>query len=632
MDAAAARVARPGLAVLGSLWPFLWRFRGRVLLALGFMLAAKLANIGVPVLLKAIVDALAPTGPAAVAGQLGTTAGAGGDAPVTAVPVLAVAVVPLALILGYGLLRLATTLFTECRELVFARVTRRAVRDLSVQVFRHMNEVSLRFHLDRQTGGLTRDIERGTRAVSSLVSMAVYNILPTLIEIGLVLGYLAWNYDLDFTLISALALLLYGVWSVRMTRWLTGFRRTLNESDSRANVRAIDALVNYETVKTFGNEALEARRYDEGLRDWEEAGVRLQRSLSALNLGQSVIIALAVTLMVWRATRGVVDGSLSLGDLVLINAFMIQLTIPLNFLGMVYREVRQSLTDLERLFGLLAEPREVADAPDARPLVLAGATIRFEDVHFSYDAKRPILAGVSFEIGAGETVAVVGPSGAGKSTLSRLLFRFYDVDAGRITIDGQDIRSVSQASLRRAIGIVPQDTVLFNDSIRYNLAYGRLQADDEAVRTAARRARLDALLERLPAGWDTVVGERGLKLSGGEKQRVAIARVLLKDPAILVLDEATSALDSRNEKAIQAALDEASQRRTTLVIAHRLSTIVRADRILVLVDGRIEESGRHEELLALGGRYARMWALQRRDETQGGEGAGQASGPISGNP
>ena len=590
------KAARSEWATLKGLLPYLWEFRWRVGLALVFLVAAKAANVGVPIVLKGIVDALT-----------GESGGAGVGAGTAALAV------PVALVVGYGLLRLSTTAFTELREYVFAKVTQRTVREIALKVFRHLHALSLRFHLDRQTGGLTRDIERGTRGVSSIVSYTLYSILPTLIEISMVLGYLAWNYERSFTLITLVALAVYIVYTIVVTEWRTAYRRAMNELDSRANVKAVDSLMNYETVKYFGNEGFEAKRYDESMASWERAAIKSQTTLSLLNVGQSAIIAVAVTAMVWRATVGVVDGSMTIGDLVLVNAFMIQLYIPLNFLGMLYREIKQSLADMERLFGLLEQHQEVADRPGARPLRISGATVRFEEVHFAYDPRRPVLRGLSFEVPAGRTVAVVGPSGAGKSTLARLLFRFYDVSGGAITIDGQDIRDVTQDSLRGAIGIVPQDTVLFNDTIRYNIAYGRPDASDEEVAAAARAAQLDGLIQRLPAGWDTPVGERGLKLSGGEKQRVAIARMLLKDPPILLLDEATSSLDSKNEQAIQEALARVAANRSTLVIAHRLSTIVDADRIVVLDEGRIVESGRHEELIALGGRYAQLWEMQGRE-------------------
>ena len=536
-------------------------------------------------------------------------------------PVALAVAVPAALLVSYGLLRLATSLFTELREFVFAKVTQRAVRAVSLQVFGHLHALSLRFHLDRQTGGLTRDVERGSRGISTLVSYTLYSILPTIVEVLLVLGWLGTHYEAWFAGITVVALTTYIVWTVTVTNWRTHFRREMNDLDSKANTRAIDSLLNYETVKYFGNEAFEANRYDESLQRWERAAVRSQTSLSVLNTGQSAIIATAVTMMVWRATVGVVEGRMSLGDLVLVNAFMIQLYIPLNFLGVLYREIKQSLTDIEKMFGMLDANREVDDVPGAPALRLArsavaavGPEVRFESVSFSYQPDRQILRGISFVIAPGTTVAVVGSSGAGKSTLARLLYRFYDVNQGRITIDGQDLRQVTQASLRAAIGIVPQDTVLFNDSIAYNIAYGRPGATQVQIETAARSAQLHDFIARLPQGYDTPVGERGLKLSGGEKQRVAIARMLLKDPPILVLDEATSALDSSNEQAIQQALREAAAQRTTLVIAHRLSTVVDANLIIVLEHGQIVQQGTHDDLLLQGGRYAELWAMQARDD------------------
>jgi ATP-binding cassette subfamily B protein len=594
--------AAPGAAAprgdwrtLARLLPYLWTYRWRVLLALVCLVSAKVANIGVPLILKRIVDAL----------DLQP-----GDARVALV-------VPVALLVAYGLLRVGVTLFTELREVIFARVTQDASRTITLQVFRHLFSLSLRFHLERQMGGMSRDIERGAGGVSSLISYTLYSILPTMVEISLVIGYLVLHYDGSFASIALGAIALYVIYTVRVTEWRTQFRRQVNEEDSRANTKAIDALLNFETVKYFGNEEFEARRYDGNLLARMRAAIRSQTSLSVLNLGQSLIVACAVTLLVWRATVGVVGGTMTLGDLVLVNAFMIQLYVPLNFLGVLYREIRQALIDIERMFGLLGEQREIADAPDARPLALdadSAPRIRFEHVHFAYDASRPILRDVDFTMEPGTTTAVVGASGAGKSTLARLLFRFYDVNAGRVTIDGQDLRQVTQKSLRAAIGIVPQDTVLFNETIRYNIGYGRPGASQDEIEAAAKAAQLHAFVASLPQGYDTNVGERGLKLSGGEKQRVAIARAMLKDPPILLLDEATSALDSRNEQAIQEALRRAALDRTTLVIAHRLSTIVDAEQILVMAGGRIVERGNHESLLRAGGEYARLWSMQQADD------------------
>lgn len=581
-------------ATLATLLPYLWQWKWRVLFALLCLVSAKLANVSVPLVLKRLIDEL--------------TISPGHPATALVLPVGALVV--------YGLLRLSTTVFTELREFFFAKVTQRAVRTIALNIFRHLHALSLRFHLNRQTGGVTRDIERGTRGVSSLVSYTLFSILPTLVEITLVLGYLALNYDLWFSLITMVALVFYVVFTVLVTEWRTHFRRTMNDLDSKANTRAIDSLLNYETVKYFGNEDYEARRYDEGLQRYERAAVRSQSSLTLLNTGQSMIIATAVTLILWRATLGVIDGSMTLGDLVLVNAFMIQLYIPLNFLGVIYREIKQSLADMEKMFSLLDQHREVADMPHAQPLNIAAAELRFSHIDFSYEKKRQILFDVDFTVAAGTTTAVVGHSGSGKSTLARLLFRFYDVDHGGILIDGQDIRSVTQSSLRNAIGIVPQDTVLFNDSIAYNIAYGRPGASQEEIAAAARAAYIHDFIVTLPDGYDTVVGERGLKLSGGEKQRVAIARTLLKNPAILVFDEATSALDSQAEQAIQAQLKEIARSRTTLVIAHRLSTIADAHQILVMESGRIIERGTHAELLAMGGTYSQMWERQlaRQDD------------------
>ena len=580
---------------LKTLLPYLLVYKWRVAAALVCLVGAKLANVGVPLVMKKLIDALTinPASPHALM------------------------VLPVAALVAYGALRFSTTLFTELREFLFARVTQRAVRTIALRVFRHLHALSLRFHLNRQTGGMTRDIERGTRGVGSLISYTLFNILPTLVEITLVLGYLVLHYDIWFSVITAVALVSYIVFTVVVTNWRTHFRRTMNELDSKANTKAIDSLINYETVKYFGNEDYEANRYDQGLQHYESAAVHSQTSLSLLNSGQSLIIAAAVTLILWRATLGVINGSMTLGDLVLVNSFMIQLYIPLNFLGVIYREIKQSLADMERLFALLEQNREVADGPTASELDTAGgAAVRFSHVEFSYEANRQILFDVDFTIPAGTTTAVVGHSGSGKSTLSRLLFRFYDVQSGAITIDGRDLRHVTQESLRAAIGIVPQDTVLFNDTIEYNIAYGKTGASHADVVAAARAASIHDFIESLPAGYATMVGERGLKLSGGEKQRVAIARTLLKNPAILIFDEATSALDSKAEQAIQGQLKEIAKNRTTLVIAHRLSTVADAQQILVLDHGRIVERGTHGALLAQNGLYTQMWERQqaRKDE------------------
>ena len=594
ISASPAPAARSDWATLSRLFPYLWEYKWRVMAALAFMVGAKVANVGVPLLLKNLVDSL------------------------TLKPGSAQAflVVPMALLLAYGLLRLCTALFAEARELIFAKATEGASRSISLEVFRHLHSLSLRFHLERQTGGMTRDIERGTRGVQSLISYSLYSIIPTLIEVTLVLTLLAVKYDIWFAIISGTALVLYITFTVLVTEWRTQFRKSMNELDSRAHSRAIDSLLNFETVKYFNNEDFEARRYDENLERYRKVAIKSQRTLSLLNAGQQSIIAIGLVAMLWRATQGVVDGSMTLGDLVMVNAFMIQLYIPLGFLGVLYREIKQSLTDLEKMFTLMEKEREIADAPGAPALQMQGApTVRFENVAFAYEPARPILHQISFEIPSGKTVAVGGPSGSGKSTLARLLFRFYDVGAGRsdgrITINGQDIRSVTQASLRQAIGIVPQDTVLFNDTVEYNIAYGRPGATRAEVEDAARAARIHTFITSTPGGYDTMVGERGLKLSGGEKQRVAIARTLLKNPPILIFDEATSALDSANERAIQAELTAVAQNKTTLVIAHRLSTVVDAHEILVMDTGHIIERGTHLQLLAQGGRYAQMWALQQ---------------------
>ena len=584
---------RSDWATLQRLFPYLWDYKWRVMAALAFMVGAKVANVGVPLLLKNLVDAMSFKP---------------GD-------VQAVLIVPVALLVGYGLLRLSTSLFTELRELVFAKATEGAARRISLEVFRHLHALSLRFHLERQTGGMTRDIERGTRGVHSLISYSLYSIIPTLIEVTLVLTLLAVKFDVWFAGITIIALVFYITFTVTVTEWRTKFRKEMNELDSSAHSRAIDSLLNYETVKYFNNEEFEAQRYDENLKRYRRAAVKSQTSLSLLNTGQQLIIATGLVAMLWRATQGVVDGRMTLGDLVMVNAFMIQLYIPLGFLGVLYREIKQSLTDLSKMFTLMEREREIADQPGAPALVLqASPEVRFENVSFAYEPSRPILHNISFVIPPGKTVAVVGSSGAGKSTLARLLFRFYDVQQGRITIAGQDIKQLTQASVRQAIGIVPQDTVLFNDTVEYNIAYGKPGASRAEVEEAARAARIHDFISSTPAGYATMVGERGLKLSGGEKQRVAIARTLLKNPPIMIFDEATSALDSANERAIQAELRSIAENKTTLVVAHRLSTVVDAHEILVMEAGQIIERGTHAALLALGGRYASMWALQQSSE------------------
>jgi ATP-binding cassette subfamily B protein len=582
-----------------TLLPYLWAWKGRVIFALSCLIAAKLTNIAVPLVFKDIIDSFTLHGMDKTQQVM--------------------LLVPVGLLAAYGALRFSTALFTELREILFARVTQQAVRTIALQVFEHLHALSLRFHLERQTGGLTRDIERGTRSISSLISYTLYSILPTLVEIALVLGILAVRYEIGFTLITLATLAVYVAFTVIVSNWRTHLRREVNELDSAANVRAIDSLINYETVKYFNNEAWERARYDERMKKWEAAQVKSQISLSWLNLGQSLIIAAGVSLMMWLAAAGVAAGRMTVGDIVLVNAFLIQLYMPLNHLGVLYREIRQALTDIERMFALLDTNREVRDAPDARPLFadgrMAPCAIEFDHVNFSYEPARQILFDVSLKVGAGKTVAVVGHSGSGKSTLARLLFRFYDVNAGGITINGNDLRALQQVSLRAAIGIVPQDTVLFNDTIFYNIQYGRPDAPRDEVIAAARAAHIHGFIERLPEGYNTRVGERGLKLSGGEKQRVAIARALLKNPPILIFDEATSALDSKTEKAIQAELDLAAIGRTTLTIAHRLSTVMNADEILVLDAGRIIERGTHRSLLEKDGLYAQMWALQQQEET-----------------
>jgi len=579
---------RNNLKTIATLLPYLWEFKVRVTVALSLLVLAKLANVSVPLVLKEIVDAL--------------------DQP------RAELVLPVFLVIGYGVLRLCSTLFGELRDAIFAKVTQRAIRRVANKVFSHLHSLSLRFHLERQTGGVSRDIERGTRGISFLLNFMLFNILPTLLEIGLVLAILINQYDIWFFIIIFLTLLAYIALTLIVTESRMIFRRTMNNMDSKANTQAIDSLLNYETVKYFGNEAWEARRYDEHLQSWEKAAVRNQTSLATLNAGQSAIIAIGVTLLMLLAAEQVIDGRMTLGDLVLINAFMLQLYMPLHFLGFVYREIKHSLADMERMFTLLDKHKEIEDKPDAKALDAAQATIWFSHVDFSYERNRQILFDVSFDIPAGQNIAVVGHSGSGKSTLARLLFRFYDVQSGHILINDQDIRTVTQQSLRAAMGIVPQDTVLFNDSIYYNIAYGRPDATQEEVFAAARAAHIHDFIESLPEKYATIVGERGLKLSGGEKQRVAIARTILKNPAILIFDEATSALDSNSEKRIQAELKRIARNRTTLTIAHRLSTIADADQILVMDHGRIVERGTHQQLLAASGAYAQMWELQQQEE------------------
>ena len=581
-------VPSAGWGTVKTLLPYLLEFKGRVTLVVILLVLAKLTSVAIPLAFKKIVDAM--------------------DKP------KAMLAIPVLLIVGYGLLRLFSTLFGEIRDAVFAKVTQRAIRRVAIQVFEHLHDLSLRFHLERQTGGVSRDIERGTRGISFLLTFLLFNILPTLLEIGLVAAILFVKYSPWFAIITFVTLVIYIIFTLFITEWRMVYRRTMNDMDSKANTRAIDSLINYETVKYFGNEKYEVERYDEQMSKWEVSAVQNQTSLAALNAGQSTIIAVGVTLLMLLAADEMVKGKMTLGDLVLVNVYMLQLYMPLHFLGFVYREIKNALADMERMFRLLNENREVEDSLNAKPLKLKSSQVEFKNVAFSYEPDRQILSEVSFEIPSGNTVAVVGASGAGKSTLSRLLFRFYDVGSGSISIDGQDIRTVTQASLRASIGIVPQDTVLFNDTIYYNIAYGRPEASREEVLQAAQSAHIHSFIESLPLGYATMVGERGLKLSGGEKQRVAIARAILKRPEILIFDEATSALDSKSEKAIQDELRNVARNRTTLVIAHRLSTVVDAHQILVMDKGRIIERGSHRELLGRQGVYAQMWALQQQEK------------------
>lgn len=579
-----------------SLWPYIWRSKYRVIIAFFALTAAKVANLGIPIVLKKIVDGMSPTETA-----------------------LSIALaVPVFLLLAYGALRISQTLFNELREIVFFRVSENAARAVSLQVFNRLHSLSLRFHLGRQTGGLTRDIERGTRGVRTLIGFSFLTIVPTLIEMLIVLVFLWTHYDLIFVGITAVALVCYIVYTIGITEWRTQYRKAMNDLDSRANQKAIDSLLNFETVKYFNNEQFEADRYDQGLAQFRKAAITSQNSLSLLNLGQQLIISIALIAILWYTTRGVIAKELTIGDLVLVNTLMLQLYVPLNFLGVMYRELKQSLVDVDKMFGLLGSAPDIADVPNAPELHVTQGRIEFKQVNFSYMPNRQILHDVSFTVEPNTTTAIVGKSGAGKSTLSRLLFRFYDIQSGDILIDGQSVKNVTQLSLRKAIGIVPQDTVLFNDSLGYNIAYGRPDASQDEIMAAAQAAHLGPFLSRLPEGLDTPVGERGLKISGGEKQRVAIARTLLKNTPILVFDEATSALDSHAERAIQSAFDEAAQNRTTLIVAHRLSTIVHADQILVFNDGRIAERGTHVELLEQNGEYAAMWAAQQ-DERSGDE-------------
>ncbi len=578
---------------LQAVTPFLWEYRGRVLLSLAFLILAKLSLVGIPLMLKKIIEQFENS------------------------PQMVVAV-PLGLIAGYGLLRLFASLFNELRDAVFARVRYHAMRRLSTQVLQHLHGLSLSYHMERQTGAISRDLDRGARSASTILNYMVFSIIPTLVEFLLVGAVLLTLYDIKFTLITFGAITAYFLFTLAITEWRMEFRHKMNELDSEANNLAFDSLINYETVKYFGNEAAEMKQYDNLLGEWEMWGVKTQTSMSLLNFGQGAIIALGVTLIMWYAAAGVAALEMGISDLVLLSALMMQVFMPLGFLGIVYRQIKYTLVDMQRLFDLMHKQPDVEDGAEAAQLSVTAGEIRFEHVDFSYQPQRQILFDLCFDVKAGSKVAVVGHSGAGKSTLARLLYRFYDVTAGRISIDGQDLRDVTQQSLRSAIAIVPQDTVLFNNSIYYNISYGRLDASRDEVEQAARMAHIHDFIQQLPDGWETVVGERGLKLSGGEKQRVAIARAILKRPSILIFDEATSSLDSGTEQMIQETLSEVAENHTTLVIAHRLSTIIDADSIVVMNQGRIVEQGTHQQLLQLHGEYHTMWELQQQEEQESG--------------
>jgi ATP-binding cassette, subfamily B, heavy metal transporter len=588
-------------ALFGGLLPYVWPERRpdlkvRVVVAFAVLLIAKLVTVGVPVLYKDATDRLTATGAHAVTLSQGLAIGIA------------------MLIFAYGTGRVLTMVLTQIRDVIFTEVSQNAVRELNNRTFAHLHRLSLRFHLERRTGGLSRVIERATRGVELIIRMGILNVLPTALELLLVVGMLFYYFDWRFVAIMLATVAVYMWFTFAASERRIAIRREMNDSDTDANTKAIDSLLNFETVKYFGNEEHEARRFDASMARYENAAIKTFRSLGTLNSGQALIFTIGMTLCMLLAARGVIAGTNSVGEFVMVNALMIQLYMPLNFMGMVYREIKQGLVDLEAMFALLEEMPEIKDKPGARPLQVTRGEIRFEDVRFAYERDRPILKDVSFAVPAGKMVAIVGPSGAGKSTIARVLFRFYDIRSGAVTIDGQDIRDVTQKSLRMAIGVVPQDTVLFNDTIYYNIKYGRPDATDAEVYEAARLAQIDTFIRTLPLGYKTMVGERGLKLSGGEKQRVAIARTILKGPPILILDEATSALDSHTEKEIQDALDRVAQGRTTLVIAHRLSTIVHADSILVMENGRLVEQGTHAELVANGGLYASLWERQRQAE------------------